>query len=203
VSSGVQPVAPSLPNWDRLRQEPDEVAIGIETTTRIVEGAGERVEPVGALRPRLDTLAERIAARDVDGTTAAAQALAGLGPGLTPLGDDILVGALHALWAVEADGELRDSLCGAILEGSAGRTTTLSTSWIRAAARGEAGRDWLPLLAALPTCSTKCTEAATIRVLSTGHSSGAASLVGFLVTWRAVGARSSVVSHQSPPPAPK
>ena len=177
------------PDWGRLRRDVSDVAIGVATAARVARAGGERSAPVRDVEDGIAKLALRVAARDSDGTREAARELAGRGPGLTPVGDDVLVGALYALWAADLPDSDRERLCRAIVDGAAGRTTTLSTSWIRAAARGEAGRDWLPLIAALPTCSDTCTEAATIRILSTGHSSGAAALAGFLEVWSAVGRR--------------
>jgi len=63
--------------------------------------------------------------------------LLGLGPGLTPSGDDCLAGALVALQAIgkaEAAGRLWDSLRGA----AGGRTHAISRAHLAAAAAGEA-----------------------------------------------------------------
>ena len=65
------------------------------------------------------------------GLAAAAQCLAGLGPGLTPAGDDYVLGVMAALWLL---GE-RDPL-PAMAAACATRTTLLSGAFVRAAAQG-------------------------------------------------------------------
>ena len=56
--------------------------------------------------------------------------LAGRGPGLTPLGDDILIGYIGAAALAGED-------VSALAERAAGKTTALSATLLRCAARGE------------------------------------------------------------------
>lgn len=105
--------------------------------------------------------------------------LAGLGGGLTPAGDDFIVGALLAVW-VGRFGPQAEALCGPIAEIAAARTTLLSAAYLRAAARGECMQPWHALFHALCASSTGHLPLATRDLLSIGHTSGADALAGFL-----------------------
>lgn len=94
--------------------------------------------------------------------------LAGRGQGLTPTGDDVLVGVLYALWVWQPDGAGWMRL---IAESAAPRTTSLSAAFLRAAAAGEATRAWHRLVAG--------DSGAVADILATGHSSGAETWAGF------------------------
>jgi Protein of unknown function (DUF2877) len=96
--------------------------------------------------------------------------LVGRGPGLTPLGDDILAGALVTLHALGADA---DPLAGAVLS-RAEDTTFVSAAMLWHAARGEC----VPELARLLTASPGSLPRARADVLSIGHTSGAGLLRG-------------------------
>jgi len=107
----------------------------------------------------------------------AATRLAGLGGGVTPSGDDYLLGAIHALWSRLE--EPRVSRIGvAIAEAAAPRTNAISGEWLKAAARGEAGSDWHVLIQALGSDGEW--EQAVIQLIHRGHTSGADALAGFL-----------------------
>lgn len=108
--------------------------------------------------------------------TAVAQ-LAGLGPGLTPAGDDFLMGLLYGLWASEPR-EKAFATGQAVLSVAKPRTTTWSAAWLMAAARGEAVLGWHTLAAALALNDADW-ETAVTAVLETGHSSGLFALAGF------------------------
>lgn len=108
----------------------------------------------------------------------AAKKLAGLGPGLTPAGDDLLLGAMYGLWATR--GEDAQLSAERIVRASVPRTHALSGAWLAAGARGEAAAPWHQLLAAVASHSEDELEAAVMRILPTGHTSGADALGGFL-----------------------
>jgi hypothetical protein len=103
--------------------------------------------------------------------------LAGLGVGLTPSGDDLLVGAMLGAWLAHPAPE---RVCRALLEASAPRTTALSAAFLRAAARGQCSAPWHALLIVLQTTDRARIARATRRVLSHGATSGADALIGFL-----------------------
>lgn len=109
----------------------------------------------------------------------ATQRLAGLGPGLTPSGDDVLVGTLLAL--IVRPSEQTEPLPRAIMASAAGRTTRISMAYLEAAARGEASETWHRLIAALPENDHTQLLTAARRVIAFGETSGADMLAGFLL----------------------
>jgi hypothetical protein len=109
-----------------------------------------------------------------------AAGLAGLGPGLTPAGDDFLVGVLLGLWAAWPV-LVVPPVVEAIVSAAAPRTTLLSAAWLRAAGRGEADEAWHNLLASLVSSPASGIITAGQRILARGHTSGADALAGFFV----------------------
>jgi hypothetical protein len=111
------------------------------------------------------------------GLAEAAQRLAGLGHGLTPAGDDYLLGVMAALW-----------LCGdhqfprAIAQAAVARTTTLSGAFLAAAARGQFTEAWHDLADALYREDKASCQEAVQRVAAFGASSGCDALAGFART---------------------
>jgi hypothetical protein len=103
--------------------------------------------------------------------------ITGLGTGLTPAGDDYLMGALYALWAM---GRADAGVMAAVVETAVLRTTTLSLAWLRAAARGEASMPWHLLVQAALAGDGDGVETAVAAILATGASSGAAAWAGFV-----------------------
>jgi hypothetical protein len=111
----------------------------------------------------------------------AARALVGLGPGLTPAGDDVLAGALLALGAAgdltrqralaEAVGELLD------------RTTPLSAALLVQACRSRAVPEVGALLRALAGAGDL--DAALVALSLVGHTSGPALALGIRLALRA------------------
>jgi hypothetical protein len=110
--------------------------------------------------------------------------LAGLGMGLTPAGDDFLLGVSYGLWLTRESTQTQKFM--AVLRAEAvARTTTLSGAWLEAAARGEAGQAWHELVQALALTSTSSVNAvsdAIDHILGIGHTSGADALAGFVMT---------------------
>lgn len=109
----------------------------------------------------------------------AAKGLAGLGPGLTPAGDDLLLGAMHGIWATKPEVEARE-ISSLIAQAAAPRTHVLSASWLEAAAEGEAAEAWHTLVAAVSASDERLLRNAISRILPTGHTSGSDALGGFL-----------------------
>lgn len=126
-----------------------------------------------------------LAGADISEVCKAARALAGLGPGLTPAGDDLLLGALYALWATRPP-RYAAAVGAAVADATAPRTTRLSAAWLRAAARGEAERAWVELVRALAREDRGAVIAAARAVLGLGHSSGSCALHGFVAAARAL-----------------
>ncbi|WP_327046699.1 DUF2877 domain-containing protein [Microbispora sp. NBC_01189] len=112
----------------------------------------------------------------VESITAAEQ-LIGLGPGLTPSGDDMLAGLLVALRHLgRAAGApravwLADWLAAAVTFDARTRTTSISATLLHCAARGEASPEVLGVLRA--AAGHQPLEPAVNRLLRLGHTSGA------------------------------
>ncbi|RPJ55528.1 MAG: DUF2877 domain-containing protein [Dehalococcoidia bacterium] len=107
----------------------------------------------------------------------AALGLAGLGGGLTPAGDDFLMGAM--LWAWLAH-PTPDFFCQTLLQIAFSRTTTLSAAFLQAAAQGQCSISWHTLLTALSMGQKAKITASFQEILSHGATSGADTLAGFL-----------------------
>ncbi len=112
----------------------------------------------------------------------AAQQLAGLGPGLTPAGDDFMIGLMAALTLHRprlAQNLNSAAICAMIGNAAAPHTTRLSAQWLQCAARGEFGAAWHQLASALAKADQVKLERAITRILASGATSGADALVGF------------------------
>ncbi len=105
--------------------------------------------------------------------------LVGLGGGLTPAGDDWIMGCLLGAHIVLEEHEML-RVAAVIVEAIAGRTTPLSAASIRASARGECGVAWHDLLGALDDADLPGINNSARSIMSRGHTSGADSLAGFV-----------------------
>ncbi len=124
---------------------------------------------------------------DPDAVDRAVLGLVGLGPGLTPAGDDLLCGALAALAAAGP----RDTVAvlAAAAARHAARTTPISAALLRCACSGAAIPQLAELLTALRRSGTAERLARARASLSTvGHSTGNALAAGALI---ALGARTA------------
>jgi hypothetical protein len=134
-------------------------------------------------------LERALVSRDPDGLIDSATGLLGLGPGLTPSGDDLLIGCLASLRLLgEAIGDgtagsLVDVAAARLLIAARARTTALSVSLLRHACAGRVIEPVAGLLLAVagpgdPTAGTR-------GLLEVGHSSGRALAAGVLLGGRA------------------
>ncbi len=103
--------------------------------------------------------------------------LAGLGLGLTPGGDDYIVGVMAALWLVG-----REELAAQIERVAAPRTTVLSAAFLSAAAKGQFVEPWHKLAQALVSKDPPKVAEAAQRVTRFGAYSGYDALAGFAAT---------------------
>jgi hypothetical protein len=125
-------------------------------------------------------LADLAAAGDHNARVAEAARLIGRGPGLTPAGDDVLVGFLVGAAAFGLDAAL---LRRAIALLAPARTTALSAALLWHAARGECIDELAAVAAVLtsqPACSPEQTRRAVSQLLAVGHSSGVALALGLV-----------------------
>jgi hypothetical protein len=177
---------------DRLR---------VARRTVVADGAGESLLPVlwasesdvGGLRPGLVRTA-RISARlltdaavrrDERSVARAARGLAGLGPGLTPSGDDLLAG-FAASWilvgeALGQDGAAHQRVADALLTGGESGASPLGRVWLAHACRGEILEPMTRFAGALLAGDSGDLGAAVRGALAVGSSSGTDWMVGFLL----------------------
>ena len=192
---------PSAPDWAAIRLQFADPAL-VDAMAALAFGRG----PAGSLLELFDpaappgpaalssslplSLRERAHAGAADLTaglgsgnlalaSAGARRLAGAGGGLTPAGDDFVLGALLAAWA-GLYGPGAEALAGAIGEEAAARTTTLSGAYLRAAARGECSAYWHALFDAWLQPAAAGRRLALEALLVVGHTSGADALAGYL-----------------------
>jgi hypothetical protein len=130
--------------------------------------------------------------------------LSGLGPGLTPAGDDLLAGLALGLRA--ARGDLPAPLAAALAGAVVGRTTDLAAARVRHAVAGHPDERTQCVLSALVMDPSADGLAAAVRdLLKYGHSSGADTLVGIvagLVSGCGYPPRSLQCGTRSPEPVP-
>ncbi len=132
----------------------------------------------------LALLADGIRRRDLTTLTEGTRQLAGLGFGLTPSGDDVLVGTLLAL-AVSRPGDA-EIIRTVIVAAAAGRSPRISGVYLQAAARGEASETWHRLLALMPDGHPSALISAIRTAMAVGETSGADMLAGFLLAQEAL-----------------
>lgn len=128
-----------------------------------------------------------VRANDVAAADAAAARLLGLGPGLTPAGDDYLCGLLAALWsASEDDREARRFVLawGFALSRRLHATNAVSATYLECAIAGSFSGALHALAAALAGSdengSSGSPRTALVRACAAGHSSGMDTATGFL-----------------------
>ena len=128
---------------------------------------------------QLITSAERF---DVETSLYAAQKLIGLGPGVTPSGDDILIGFLAALWSLAGKQQSQLSFVrsfGNSLIHLSRQTNEISRSYLFHATQGQFSSSLSNLAEAIARGSN--VEEAAKTAMSVGHSSGMDSVTGLLV----------------------
>ena len=188
------------PDWRQIQSKADRLQVGLEHVMAVLEGsaldeglAGLIVDlPMqrGALaedilrqaRPSAEELMLGMRKADASICRQAAGELAGLGGGLTPAGDDWIVGALLGAWVLWKHEEAAQ-LGEAVMQ-AARRSPPLSLCWIRAAAGGECSMRWHELLGALQRRDESPIRSAAQRMLAQGHTSGADALAGFVAVLR-------------------
>jgi len=116
---------------------------------------------------------------DTMATAAAARSLSGLGPGLTPSGDDLLAGFL--IGVVRASGWLDPRLADAVVAATLGRTNDIAGARVRHAAAGRIEERMDDVVTALLGESAAALEDAVGRAVRWGHTSGIDTLVGLLL----------------------
>jgi hypothetical protein len=136
-----------------------------------------------ALARGLTAAQAALAARDAGALLAAAESLLGVGPGLTPSGDDALVGLLAALGCMapaDLSVEVMRRTLAAWTRAHADRTTPIARAYLLHSADGRFGAQWIALAEALASGDPVFAEHATRDALRLGASSGADGVQGLL-----------------------
>jgi len=150
--------------------------------------ADPAVLPSGMVRLALEParrLSEAAARGDAEQVAGAAGRLAGLGPGLTPSGDDFLAG-FAAAWtlvgqSLGCDGAGRRRVTHALVSGARAGASLLGRAWIEHAVRGELPEPMTRFAAALFAAEARDLGPAARTMLAVGASSGTDWTVGFLL----------------------
>jgi len=138
-----------------------------------------------SLHSLISNLSYALAKADLPASLKATPKLAGLGIGLTPSGDDFIMGAVLAAWIIHPVDVAR-VLAAKVTETAAALTMSLSAAWLRSAGRGETGILWHQFFDALLSAEQATIQESMDKILSIGESSGADALFGFIslfVAW--------------------
>jgi len=165
----------------------------VDTTVPVLapEVASRAIERLrGIATPATEKVRDLLPSEAVDGLRsgdpAAVRPLLGRGPGLTPVGDDVLGGWLATAVACRHCGldEVRRAVALSAFE----RTTTLSATLLACAARGEVVPELRSLLAGLATDDSALIRRSVELLLEVGDISGAGLLVGTVCALESVAA---------------
>jgi hypothetical protein len=119
---------------------------------------------------------------EVQGSAQAAEKMIGLGPGVTPSGDDILIGFLAGLWSMAGQHYKQLSfirLFGNEIIKLAKQTSEISRTYLYHAAQGQFSSSLSMLAEAIATYGD--VEQAAQEAMRVGHSSGMDSVTGLLI----------------------
>ena len=137
------------------------------------------------------TIHRALAGSDADQMLAATRHLIGLGPGLTPSGDDFLVGCLRGLWLIRSKSQGAGQTLGRLQEGLLpdldARTTRVGAEFIRYALEGAfaEGLD-RAALALLAPSHPQVVQSAITGLLAQGETSGTDTMLGLLTCLEAL-----------------
>jgi hypothetical protein len=152
-----------------VRLIPDRTAL-----ERVSERLNNSIEPDASNLPELGVLADLSEIGRLD--AALAHRMLGVGPGLTPAGDDFLAGLLVGAWSF---GLAAQSLRAAVAAQAPYRTTAISAALLRGACRGESLPELTRMLLSLSGRSTEV-DSALDDLVKIGHTSGRALAAGAL-----------------------
>ncbi len=174
AKSGLGPLVSAMP-------VPPQAKMNVLVTSDTITGDPVLRRAAGAFA----VLEEGWEASDAVGVANAATSLLGLGPGLTPSGDDALAGLIATLKWFEQDSQrakhMGRSIAKAVLREAPICTTRLSAQLLGYAANGVLYEPAMSLGAALLAGRRECIEAAALRLFEIGHTSGTDIAVGVLV----------------------
>jgi Protein of unknown function (DUF2877) len=160
------------------------VARALETAGAALRLDGRSDVFVHLAGARIADLAAATRALDATATEKAMSGLVGLGDGLTPAGDDYLVGYFAGLWACAGADRSRANFVTALsewLKRIAPCASKTSRVYLEAAADGEVSERLFDLANSVAEGSdSAAVDRAAAAALAVGHSSGACGVCGFL-----------------------
>ncbi len=158
-----------MPKWDELRKNKDEITNRLALLQ--IDNENETILQFS------NSLSLAILKADIQTIQNTSSKLAGLGIGLTPAGDDFLMGAMYVAWIIHPQ-EMAKKITEEIADVAVPLTTSLSGAWLRSAAKGEAGELWHEFFNAL--IEDQNIYLPMSKILSVGETSGSDALAGFL-----------------------
>jgi hypothetical protein len=160
----------------------------VDGLARAVLGpAGEQHSAVErTARPRVELLRAWVTARPSASAGAPPVDLLGLGPGLTPSGDDVLCGVLVALHAV-GETDRAHALYAGIARAAPTATSAISAAFLRAAAEGLGCEALHAAIAAILEGQIEALAGRIEALGGVGHTSGWDALAGALLVLQAFG----------------
>lgn len=166
----------------QLLSHVDEIAIGKMSSTSNLNDIAK------AVLPSLIDLSKAIRLEGIDDVKKISRNLIGLGPGLSPSGDDVLIGLMIALWwftnSLGGDIERVERINKAVIS-RMNKTTLLSQQLLRHAARGETNETVEILLDGIFMGESEDIGIRAQRVLEIGETSGTDMMAGILLGLRA------------------
>ena len=164
------------PDWEMLHTNRDNILSHILSLREVPFAM---TLPFTNYQSLISNLSTALAVADISSSLTITSQLAGLGIGLTPSGDDFILGAILAAWIIHPAGIAR-ILAEEIANTAAPLTTSLSAAWLKSAGRGEAGILWHNFFKELIIGNPLAIQLQITKLLSMGHTSGADALAGFM-----------------------
>jgi hypothetical protein len=168
----------------RLDTTRDNVARALNTARAALWRDGRSDHFVRLAGARLDAVAVATRALDTMAAGEAMSGLVGLGDGVTPAGDDYLVGYFAGLWACASASRTRTNFVVAMterLKRVALKAGKVSRCYLEAVADGEVSERLFNLASNVAVGSdSAAVNRAVAAALAVGHSSGACGVLGFL-----------------------
>lgn len=172
-----------LPHWEILHGKRNNILNQIISLSKwnsfIKQEIASSQSALLAMTLSTQSLLPAIVNVDIPKGIDSAKQLAGLGQGLTPSGDDFILGAILAAWIIHPH-NTAGVLAEEITNAAAPLTTSLSEAWLRSAGRGEAGILWHNFFNALIADDPMAIQLHITQLLSVGHTSGADAFAGFM-----------------------
>ncbi len=136
-------------------------------------------------RPAAALLLDGAVHQHIQAVRQGASALTGLGPGLTPSGDDLLIGFMAATSVLNEplglSGDFYQRVHLELLTIARGRTNKLSITWMEYAQQGQVAEHLGQLFRALVTDDARLLEETARAVLKSGATSGGDLLAGIIL----------------------